>query len=52
MKKLPEYKFNSYIEKYLDYLTFERKLSSNTIASYKNDLKSFDKFFKSKIWLY
>ncbi len=49
MKKLPEYKFNSYIEKYLDYLTFERKLSSNTIASYKNDLKSFDKFFKSKI---
>lgn len=49
MKKLPEYQFNDYIEKYFDYLTYERKLSSNTIASYKNDLKSFDKFFKSKI---
>lgn len=49
MKKLPEYKFNSYIEKYFDYLTYEKKLSNNTIASYKNDLKSFDKFFKSKI---
>lgn len=49
VKKLPEYKFNSYIEKYFDYLKYERKLSNNTIASYKNDLKSFDKFFNSKI---
>ena len=24
MKKLPEYKFNSYIEKYFDYLTYEK----------------------------
>lgn len=49
VKKLPEYKFNSYIEKYFDYLKYERKLSNNTIASYKNDLKAFDKFFNSKI---
>lgn len=49
MKKLPEYKYSDYIEKYFDYLEFEKKLSANTIASYKNDLKSFDTFFNHKI---
>lgn len=49
MKKKEEYIYNEYIEKYFDYLKYERKLSDNTIASYKNDLKTFDTFFKSKI---
>ncbi|MGM9834454.1 MAG: site-specific tyrosine recombinase XerD [Bacilli bacterium] len=49
MKKLPEYKYSEYIDKYFDYLEFEKKLSPNTIASYKNDLKSFDMYFNHKI---
>jgi len=40
---------NEFITKYLDYLKYERKLSNNTILSYQNDLKSFDKYFKSQI---
>ena len=36
----------SYIEKYLDYLIFERKLSNATISAYKNDLKKFSTYFK------
>ena len=49
MKKKEEYIYNEHIEKYFDYLKYERKLSENTIASYKNDLKTFDMFFKQKI---
>ena len=33
------------VAKYIDYLSFERKLSNNTIKSYMNDLKDFDIFF-------
>ena len=29
---------NELITKYIDYLQYERKLSKNTINSYKNDL--------------
>ena len=36
------------IDDYLSYLKYERKLSSNTIKSYENDLKSFDRYFNSK----
>lgn len=46
---MDEYVFNDNINKYLDYLEFERKLSENTIASYKNDLKSLDSYFKDKL---
>lgn len=46
---MDEYVFNEMINKYLDYLEFERKLSKNTIASYKNDLKSLDSYFKDKL---
>lgn len=46
---MDEYVFDDMINKYLDYLEFERKLSSNTIASYKNDLKSLDSYFKNKL---
>lgn len=49
MKKQPEYHYNEYIEKYFDYLKYERKLTENTIAAYKNDLKAFDAFFEHKI---
>ena len=38
-----------YINKYLDYLKYERKLSNNTILSYKNDLKDLHKFFNEDI---
>ena len=34
------------IEKYIDYLKYEKKLSENTINSYKNDLDCFKDFFK------
>ena len=33
-----------YINKYLDYLKYERKLSNNTILSYQNDLEKFYEF--------
>ena len=40
---------NEYIEKYLDYLKFERHLSSNTILSYKNDLIDLCIYFNNNI---
>lgn len=49
MNQEKQYKYNKYIEKYIDYLKFERKLTTNTINSYKNDLKVFDTYFKSNI---
>ena len=42
------YEPSKYINKYLDYLRFERKLSDNTIKSYLNDLKDFDLYFDGK----
>jgi integrase/recombinase XerD len=46
---MEEYVPSEYVEKYIDYLVFERKLSDNTIKSYKNDLKDFELFFDSKV---
>lgn len=43
------YEPSKYINKYLDYLRFERKLSDNTIKSYLNDLKDFDLYFDGKL---
>lgn len=40
---------NEHIEKYLDYLKYERKLSENTILSYQNDLYKFNHFFKNNL---
>ncbi len=34
---------------YLDYLTFERKLSQNSLNSYKNDLKKVSLYFKKDL---
>lgn len=39
---------NEYIEKYLDYLKYERKLSNNTYESYKYNLEKFYNHFKDK----
>lgn len=36
------------IEKYIDYLKYEKKLSNNTLKSYQNDLDIFKEYFKSK----
>lgn len=44
-----EYVPSEYINKYLKYLEFERKLSNNTLKSYLNDLKDFDIFFKGNV---
>ena len=33
-----------YIDRYLDYLNFERKLSKATLSSYKNDLNKFNEY--------
>ena len=44
-----DYVPSTYISKYLDYLKYERKLSDNTIDSYKYDLKRFDTFFKGNV---
>ncbi len=37
-----------YYEKYLDYLLFERKLSKNTISSYRDNLNRFELFLNGK----
>ena len=39
---------NEYINKYLDYLKYERKLSNNTYESYRYNLEKFSDFFKGK----
>lgn len=46
---MESYEPSLYINKYLDYLKFERKLSDNTLKSYLNDLKDFDLYFKGNI---
>lgn len=40
---------NELITKYIDYLQYERKLSKNTINSYKNDLNDYNLFFNGNI---
>ena len=37
-----------YYQKYLDYLQFERKLSKNTISSYRDNLNRFEEFIRGK----
>ena len=44
-----EYVPSKYINKYMTYLEYERKLTTNTIKSYTNDLKDFDKYFKGEL---
>ena len=39
---------NEYIDKYLDYLKYERKLSDNTYKSYRDNLNKFNEYFKEK----
>lgn len=46
---MESYEPSLYINKYLDYLKFERKLSDNTLKSYLNDLKDFDLYFKGNV---
>lgn len=46
---MESYEPSLYINKYLDYLMFERKLSDNTLKSYLNDLKDFDIYFNGDI---
>ena len=40
---------SKYISKYLEYIEYERGLSSNTINSYKYDLKDFDLYFNQNV---
>lgn len=44
-----EYSPSELVNKYLDYLEFERKLSKNTLKSYLNDLKDFDMYFAGEL---
>ena len=44
-----EYIPSMYVNKYLEYLEYERKLSSNTLKSYFNDLKDFDMYFNGNL---
>ena len=46
---MERYEPSLYINKYLDYLKFERKLSDNTLKSYLNDLKDFDLYFNGNV---
>lgn len=39
---------DKYIEDFLDYLKYERKLSNNTYYSYRDNLKVFSNFFENK----
>ena len=41
-----EYVPSKYIDKYMAYLEYERKLSNNKLKIYLNDLKYFDIYFK------
>ena len=43
------YEPSELVSKYLDYLNYERKLASNTIKSYFNDLKEFDLYFNGDL---
>ena len=38
-----------YLDKYLDYLSFEKKYSINTLESYKNDVEGFLIFLKKLV---
>ena len=38
-----------YIQEYKNYLLIDKKYSDNTISSYLNDLKKFDKFTNKKV---
>lgn len=40
---------NKQIEEFLNYLSFEKKYSENTVESYKRDLNDFDNYFKKEI---
>ena len=40
---------SKFIDKYMAYLEYERKLSNNTLKSYLNDLKDFDLYFKGEL---
>lgn len=44
-----EYVPSEYVRKYLDFLEFERKLTVNTLNSYRNDLKSLDLYFRGDL---
>ena len=44
-----EYKVNDLINKYIDYLKYERKLSENTIKSYYQNLKQLDIYYNGNI---
>lgn len=44
-----DYPIDKNILKYLDYLTYERKLSDNTIKSYSNDLVKLNAYFKGNV---
>jgi len=46
---MKEYTPSPLLLKYIDYLEFERKLSDNTINSYKNDLTTFDMYFNNDL---
>ena len=46
---MENYEPSLFINKYLDYLRFERKLSDNTLKSYLNDLKDFDIYFNGNV---
>ena len=35
-----------YLDKFLDYLSYEKKYSTHTLESYKNDIKGFLRFLK------
>ena len=39
---------NKNIEKYLDYLKYERKLSNNTVASYRYNLIKVSEYFNDQ----
>ena len=40
---------DTYIDKFIEYLIIDKKYSENTIKSYKNDLKKFNKYTKKDI---
>lgn len=48
-KSNEEFRMDNLIKEYIDYIENKRKLSSNTVSSYRIDLKKYKDYLEEKI---